>query len=59
MTGYVYQCAYCGEHVPVDQAVMYYVSVEELPDGATRVIPDTYCSTYCGEQASSVSVGRG
>jgi hypothetical protein len=51
--GYVFQCDYCGEYVPVSAAVEYFVPQRELDDDRTLVTTGVYCSPYCGERATT------
>lgn len=53
MTNYVFQCDYCGEYVPIADAVEYFVPQRDLDDGRVLVITGTYCGTFCGERGST------
>jgi hypothetical protein len=54
---YVYQCAWCGTFTAPDDAHLYLVGGERLPDGRVQVRPGTYCSPYCGRQDASINFG--
>jgi hypothetical protein len=49
----VFRCDYCRQLVSTDKAVIAYEYIEETADGDYVFLPAVYCSSYCGDRATS------
>ena len=56
----MFRCDYCRLLVSTDKAVIAYEYIEETDDGDFVFLPAVYCSSYCGDRATTrAGTGRG